>query len=251
MLFDLENDPVEIHDLAALHPEIVAQLVVEFDLQAGTNYVYPIDNRNESRNTTFPPYELDRLLVPRDFFRTSQSIPGLVITPMVGDRSYVIRADFDWKSENTGVIFALGDRFCGLTLFVRSGALYFVYQWWHSPKSLAPIKLVEGPQIFEFRYKAIGERKGIANVTLNGVICFVDLDLSPTLLRIPNSGLSVGVSRRTAVSEQYEDMGSFEYSGHIDRIRIEPGDIAPKSPEEISEETYQSKLRDSLDKLER
>lgn len=67
MLFDLENDPVEIHDLAALHPEIVAQLVVEFDLQAGTNYVYPIDNRNESRNTTFPPYELDRLLVPRDF----------------------------------------------------------------------------------------------------------------------------------------------------------------------------------------
>jgi len=39
MLFDLENDPVEIHDLAALHPEIVAQLVVEFDIQAGTNYV--------------------------------------------------------------------------------------------------------------------------------------------------------------------------------------------------------------------
>ena len=250
MLFDLENDPVEIHDLAALHPEIVAQLVVEFDLQAGTNYVYPIDNRNESRNTTFPPYELDRLLVPRDFFRTSQSIPGLVITPMVGDRSYIIRADFDWKSENTGVIFALGDRFCGLTLFVRSGALYFVYQWWHSPKSLAPIKLVEGPQIFEFRYKAIGERKGIANVTLNGVICFVDLDLSPTLLRIPNSGLSVGVSRRTAVSEQYEDMGSFKYSGHIGRIRIEPGDLAPKSPEEISEEIYQLKLRGSSDKLE-
>ena len=87
-------------------------------------------------------------------------------------------------------------------------------------------------------------------MTLNDVICFVDLDLSPTLLRIPNSGLSVGVSRRTAVSEQYEDMGSFKYSGHIGRIRIEPGDLAPKSPEEISEETYQSKLRGSSDKLE-
>ena len=52
------------------------------------------------------------------------------------------------------------------------------------------------------------------------------------------------------MSEQYEDMGSFEYSGHIGRIRIEPGDLAPKSPEEISEEIYQLKLRGSSDKLE-
>ena len=247
MLFDLDKDPAEINDLAASEPAIVERLVAEFDAEAGSNYVYPIDSRNEGRNTTFPPYELDRILIPRDFFRIGQSIPGLVITPMVGDRSYVLTARFDWQPGNEGVVFALGDRFCGLALFVDGGALHFVYQWWYSPKAISPIPLSKGSQHFEFAYSAIGGRKGLADVSLNGIQHFKGLDLSPSLLRVPSSGMSVGMSRRTAVSERYEDKGTFEYTGQIDRIRIEPGELAPGSLEEPSEESYQAKLRASRD----
>jgi arylsulfatase A-like enzyme len=243
MLFDLDEDPAEIKDLAASQPAIVARLVAEFDAEAGTNYVYPIDSRNEGRNTTFPPYELDRILIPRDFFRVGQSIPGLVLTPMIGDRSYVLTARFEWHAGDEGVIFALGDRFCGLALFVEGGALHLVYQWWYSPKAISPITLSEGSQDFAFTYRAIGGRKGLANVSLNGFDHCTDLDLSPSLLRVPNSGMSIGISRRTAVSEQYEHKGSFEYTGQIDRVRIEPGELAPGSLEEPSEESYQAKLR--------
>ena len=223
----------------------MAKLIAEFDADAGTNYVYPIDTRNESRNTTFPPYEQSRLFIERDFFRTAHSIPGLLLTPMVGDRSYVMRANFDWQAGDEGVIFALGDRFCGMTLFVEDSALHFVYQWWHSPKTVTPITLSSGAQVFEFSYHATGDRKGNADITLNGVQLFNKVDLSPSLLRIPSCGLSIGISRRTAVSERYEHKGAFEYTGNIDRLRITPGELAPASLEEPSEEIYQDRLRHS------
>ena len=55
--------------------------------------------------------------------------------------------------------------------------------------------------------------------------------------------MSIGMSRRTAVSEHFADKGAFEYTGQIDRVRIEPGVLAPGSLEEPSEEIFQAKLR--------
>jgi arylsulfatase len=243
MLFDLAQDPAEITDLAATHPDIVARLVAEFDAEAGQNYVYPIDVRDERRNSQMPPYEVDRVLLPRDFYRQGQSIPSVVISPLVGDRSYALSAHFDWQQGNEGIIFALGDRFCGLVLFVEEGALHCIYQQWHNPKTLTPIPLSAGTQTFVFDYHAIGSRQGNATVSLNGMVHLQGIDLSPTLVRIPSCGMSIGLSRRLAVSERYEHRGAFEYSGQIERIRIEPGVIAPGSQVEPSEEVYQAKLR--------
>ena len=243
MLFDLAQDPAEIHDLAAAHPAIVEGLIAEFDAEAGANYVYPLDVRDERRNNQMPPYELDRVLLPRDFYRLGQSIPSIVVSPLVADRSYLLRADFDWQPGNEGVIFALGDRFCGLVLFAEDGALHFIYQQWHNPKTLTPIRLSAGAQTFSFDYRATGSRKGHASLSLNGVVQVEGVDLSPTLVRIPSCGMSVGLSRRLAVSERYEHRGAFEYGGQIGRIRIEPGEIAPDSLVEPSEAAYQARLR--------
>ncbi len=185
MLFDLAQDPAEIHDLAAMHPAIVERLIAEFDAEAGANYVYPIDVRDERRNNQMPPYELDRVLLPRDFYRLGQSIPSVVVSPLVADRSYLLSAEFDWQPGNEGVIFALGDRFCGLVLFAEDGALHFIYQQWHNPQTLTPIRLSAGAQTFSFDYRAIGARKGHATVSLNGVVQVEAVDLSPTLVRIP------------------------------------------------------------------
>ena len=190
-----------------------------------------------------PPYELDRVLVPRDFYRLGQSIPSVVVSPLVADRSYLLSAEFDWQPGNEGVIFALGDRFCGLVLFAEDGALHFIYQQWHNPQTLTPIRLSAGAQTFSFDYRAIGARKGHATVSLNGVVQVEAVDLSPTLVRIPSCGMSIGLSRRLAVSERYEHRGTFEYGGQITRIRIEPGETAPGSLVEPSEAAYQAKLR--------
>jgi hypothetical protein len=78
---------------------------------------------------------------------------------------------------------------------------------------------------------------------LNGVVQVEAVDLSPTLVRIPSCGMSIGLSRRLSVSERYEHRGTFEFGGQIVRIRIEPGDVAPGSLVEPSEAVYQAKLR--------
>lgn len=243
MLFDLAKDPAEIKDLAQAHPDIVRRLVAEFDAEAGANYVYPIDTRDERRNPHVPPYELDRLLTPRDFYRTGQSIPSLVVSPLVCDRSYVLNAKFDWAAGNEGILFALGDRFCGLVVFVEDGALHCIYQWWHSPRTLSPIALAAGPQDFEFSYRALGARKGHATLSLNGTRHHHEADLSPTMLRVPSCGMSIGISRRLSVSERYEHRGAFAYGGRITRVRIEPGELAPGSLLEPSEEVVQTRMR--------
>lgn len=243
MLFDLAEDPAEINDLANEHPEIVRRLVEEFDAEAGADFVYPIDTRDERRNHHVPPYEVERMLAPRDFYRVGQSIPSLVVSPLVCDRDYVLKARFDWSSGNEGIIFSLGDRFCGLVLYVEEGALHCIYQWWHQPKVLEPITLAAGWQEFELRYRATGMRKGHADVVLNSVPRLKNVDLSPTMLRVPTCGMSIGISRRLSVSERYAHKGDFRYGGRIDRVRIEPGLLAPGSILEPSEEIAQTRMR--------
>lgn len=190
-----------------------------------------------------PPYEVDRMLAPREFYNTGASIPSLVISPLVCDRNYRLTATFEWTQPDEGVIFSMGDRFCGIVLYVQAGALHFVYQWWQRPIALAPIKLSEGQQRFELRYRAHAGRQGEADLILNDATVYATVDLSPTMLKIPNSGMSVGLSRRLSVSEQTAKQGSFAYSGSIDRIRVEPGKLAPGSMLEPDEAVAQALIR--------
>lgn len=243
MLFNIDEDPAEIVDLAKTHPDIVQRLVDEFDAEAGANFVYPIDTRDERRNHHVPPYEVERLLAPRDFYRIGQSMPSLVVSPLVSDRSYRLEARFDWSPGDEGIVFSMGDRFCGMVLSVESGHLHFVYQWWHRPRVLEPMALGAGTQVFELHYRALGGRKGQADLCLNGVRYVEHADLSPTILRVPNSGLSVGVSRRLSVSERYANRGAFSYTGGIERVRIEPGALASGSALEPSEALVQARMR--------
>ena len=185
------------------------------------------------------------MLAPRDFYRVGQSIPSLVVSPLVCDRDYVLKARFEWCAGNEGVIFALGDRFCGLVLYVEAGALHCIYQWWQRPKVLEPLGLTAGWQEFELRYRASGMRRGQADVVLNGAPRLQRVELSPTMLRVPTCGMSIGISRRLSVSERYAHKGDFRYGGRIDRVRIEPGVLAPGSILEPSEEVVQAKMRPS------
>lgn len=243
MLFNIADDPAEIVDLAKAHPDIVQRMVDEFDAEAGANFVYPLDTRDERRNYHVPPYEVERMLAPRSFYRIGQSIPSLAVSPLVCDRCYRLEARFNWAPGEEGIIFSLGDRFCGIVLYVESGQLHFIYQWWHRPTELQPIALNAGSQTFELHYRALGGRQGKADLVLNGVRFVDTVDLSPTMLRIPNSGMSVGLSRRLSVSERYAHRGAFSYTGIIEQVRIEPGELAPGSHLEPSEALVQERLR--------
>ena len=244
MLFNIAHDPTELHDQAASEPAVLQRLVAEFEADAGANYVYPIDNRDEARSIMHPPYMRQRIRMAREFRPGGQSVPNVVIAPLVaGDRSFVLSAHFDWQPGYEGVIVAIGDRFAGMAIYVRDGALHHVHQWWFRPTELAPIPLARGPQVFELDYRAVGARRGEGRIIMNGKELYRAVDLSPTLVRVPSGGLNVGISRRQAVSERYADCGAFRYSGRIDFVRIVPGEQAPDSAIVTDEEAAQAALR--------
>lgn len=245
MLFDLESDPAELNDLAGTQPEIVARLVAEFEADASANYVYPLDGRDDLRAITVPPYELEGRGAPREFRRGAGWVPGTVVSPLIADRNFKLEAWFDWQPGQEGVVVAMGDRFNGISLFVDSGALHVVYQWWYSPTELAPIALQPGTQHFVLDYTALGGRRGQGQALLNGQVCQRDVELSPTFLRLPSGGLTVGLNRRQSVSERYADRGSFAYGGAIERVRITPGPQAPGTLLVIDESLVQQQLREA------
>ncbi|CAN7776368.1 arylsulfatase [Cupriavidus necator] len=245
MLFDLVNDPTEINDLAAQEPERLRMMVEAFEGDASANYVYPLDNRDSLRAITLPPYELDDVNRARSFYPGSQSIPSIIVSPLIADRSFTLSASFDYQSGNEGVIYALGDRFTGLLAFVESGALHFVWQRWMKPVELDAIPLNAGPQTFTLDYRALGERKGRGHFTLNGQAVIEAAELSPTPVRLPSGGLDVGINRRQPISQRIAGRGGFRYSGQIEIVRLMPGEPAPDSPLVLDEAALQARMRDS------
>ena len=245
MLFNIENDPSEILDLATEQPMLLAKLIAAFEEEASTNFVYPLDNRDDSRAITLPPYALQKASRRHTFYNGASWVPSSVVSPLLADRSFEIEVCFEWQPGQQGVLFNLGDRFAGVSAYVMHNALHFVYQRWFSPIELAPLPLLPGPQTLSWKYHALGQRQGASDIGLNLKTWVAGMNMSPTLVRIPSGGLTVGMSRRQSVSERLDHHGTFTYQGKLQYMAITPGAQAPDSPMNIDEESIQRRLRET------
>jgi arylsulfatase A-like enzyme len=229
MLFDLEADPCETTDLAAQNPQRVAAMAQAFDADAIANYVYPLDNRALERAVTIPPFMAVTVNTTRTFFAGTPTVSRAVVGPLLADRSYVIRSHFEWQSGQQGVIFAIGEVFVGMVLFVMNDHLYFTYHRWMAPIELPAVPLVPGTQEVVLQYEASGKRQGAGRLLVNGVEVVPLTVMSPTIIGVHVEGIDIGLDRRQRVSPRYADFGTFRYTGTIDRVVIEPGAQAPGS----------------------
>ena len=103
--------------------------------------------------------------------------------------------------------------------------------------------LAPGAQDFVLRFNALGERKGCGSFEVNGQRWRDAVDLSPTMVRLPSGGLSVGINWRRPISERYAHRGTFRYSGAIDSVHIEPGRQSADTPMLLDEAAIQARMR--------
>jgi arylsulfatase len=231
MLFDLEHDPTEMHDVASEHPAKLRALVDAFDRDAEANYVYPLDNRGVRRSLTVPPYLEAELDLPRAFYRGAGTAALSVVAPMIADRDYALACRFTYCAADRGVVFALGDSIAGLALYARDGALRFFYHGGQGKTAQHDrLPACDGDNLFEVRHRALGSRRGVGTLILNGIEV-ATLDMSPTtILGLGvGEGLDVGCDRRLHVTERYGGNGACEYTGRVDHVHIAPGKQAPDS----------------------
>ncbi|MDP1877652.1 MAG: arylsulfatase, partial [Actinomycetota bacterium] len=229
MLFDLESDPTEAHDLAHDHPVKLGELIQAFEADAQANYVYPIDNRDHRRVLAIPPFMEPTLSVPRIFYPGCSTVPATVMTSLLSDRDFAIECDFEFRRADRGVLFAVGNSFGGMSLYVDGDYLHFVYNGGKRLACAGAIRLSQGKVHVLLQHRALGQRQGQGTLTVNGQEAPTLIDMSPTILRLTGEGLDVGRDRRLKVCDHYSGEGAFAYSGTIRHVRLQPGSRAPDS----------------------
>jgi arylsulfatase len=230
MLFDIERDATEVHDLAAAQPAKVAELVTAFDADAHANYVYPLDNRGVHRSLTVPPFLEDDVNRARTFYPGAGTAALGVVGPLIADRDYRLRCNFTHAEGDEGVVFAIGDPLAGMALFVREGRATLVYCGGTGSESSQAFDLSRGNVAFELLHRALGERRGVGRIVIDGREAGT-LDMSPTtILGIGvGEGLDIGCDRKQQVTPRYSRADTFPYTGTVQYVAIEPGPHPPDS----------------------
>jgi arylsulfatase A-like enzyme len=225
MLFDLSADPTEIDDLARAMPKKVAELVAAFEADAHANYVYPLDNRDIRRALTVPPFLEKHVHTPRVFYGGTPTVALAAVSPLVADRDFSLACRFTWKTEDIGVVFALGDPIAGMALFARDGRLCFVYHGGTGQHVLRDsLPAIEGDNHFVLEHRAQGGRIGEGHFVMNGRAAPDAMPMSPTLiLGWVGEGLDIGRDSKQHVSPCYDAIGPCRYTGEVYEVCITPG----------------------------
>jgi hypothetical protein len=217
-LYHLDSDFSECRDLAATHPDVLAELVELWWSEARRYGVLPLDDRI-----------LERFLVPKPRPITDRStfvyypgarIPGEGAANLI-DVSYTVTAHVSKPGD--GVLICHGDRFSGYSLFVQGGHLVHDYNCAGAHtvvRSSSP--LPAGPQVLRYRFTRTGRLQGRGSLEVDGAEVGA-VEVPQTLgIHMNAIGVSVGRNPLSPVSPQYES--PFPFSGRLDRVVIEVGD---------------------------
>ena len=175
-LYELAADFSECHDLAALHPEKLAQLQALWLQEAKRLQVLPLDDRETERLA-------DRGKgVARQRFELVAGMARIDrhACPDITDRSYRITAEYwaDADAPVEGVMLSYGSWFGGLVLYVKDTQVHFEYLYDDTtryrlsaalPSAASPVQVVlsfdrTGPHSGVARLAVMGEER--ATVTL-------------------------------------------------------------------------------------
>ncbi|RJQ77368.1 arylsulfatase [Amycolatopsis panacis] len=234
-LYDLTTDWSQARDLAARHPEKLADLRDRFLIEAAKHQVFPLDDRVTERENPAVAGRIDLL-----GGRTSVTYHGGMrrcteeTTPNVKNRSHSVVAEIEVPEGGAeGVLIAQGGRFGGWSLYVVDGCPSYVYNYFgmarYTVRGTNPLPAGRHEIRAEFDYDGGGLGKG-AMVTL--AVDGTKHASGRVERTIPyyfsfDETLNVGVDLGTPVTEDYPVIDN-EFTGTVHMVRI---DLAPAAEE--------------------
>jgi arylsulfatase len=224
-LYNIVDDPSEADDLAAQHPDKLAEMRKIFDQEAAKYSVYPLDNR-----------ALIRFLEPRpgvpgaghrsvyNYTSSVDKIPKSA-APSVIDRSYRITANVEIPQGGAeGVLVTDGGRFGGFALYLLKGRPVFFYNFvnvagyrWEG-SALAP---GNHTIVYDFKYDGVGFGHG-GTGTLSVDDTVVDRKFQPKTLPFlfpEDEYFDVGSDTGTPINTDYQV--PFPFTGKINKVSVE------------------------------
>jgi arylsulfatase A-like enzyme len=227
-LFDLTTDPSELNDLAAEHPERVAELSAAWEAAAWAHDVFPLD---EGAGIVW-------LSRPDSDQRYSQPVTLLPGTPTLERwravqliQTRAVRIEIDVVETGEGVLVAHGGQGGGYSAYVEGGRLFVAYNEYGDLHTLDAGTLSPGAHAIELELTVRERLRWDVMVRVDGTEAARLDDVSMLFAMAPFEGIDVGVDRRSPVSwPVYQRHGAFAFRGALGHVRYVPGPIAPDAP---------------------
>jgi len=233
-LYHVAGDFAENENVAADHPDRLADLIGRWWVEAGKYGVLPVDGSGLARMTNEKPLvgaARDRFV----YYPGTQSVPFFA-APRVLNRPHSITADVEIPADGAeGVLLCQGTAAGGYSLFVQDGALHYVHNW--VARDVLRVSSAAGaitPGRHTLRYEF--EPKGMPDLAQGhgmpgGFQLYVDgvlvgaADVPYTTLFAFNPGqLSCGADPGSTVTTDYA--GPFRFTGTIHDVTVDlSGDL--------------------------
>ena len=125
-LYDLTTDPTELRDLAAEHPEKVAELAAAWEAAAHAEQIYPLDEGSNLKFVQRP----ERSLVfsePVTIYPGTPTLERWRSLELINMRDFTVTASVDLAEGDRGWLVAHGDQGGGYGLYVDDGRLWWLH----------------------------------------------------------------------------------------------------------------------------
>ena len=233
-LYNLADDRTETTNLAADHPEKVAELSAEWEHQARENQVYPLDEGSRLRYVIRPPYE-EPLTRPVRIAAGTHTLERYRSQQLIQWRSFDVDVDLGqdgYRPGDAGVLVSHGDQGGGYVLFVDAvedgGELVFVHNGYGVMSELRCGPVPAGATAIRLAVAAPGGWQWNVTVSINSATAGQLDDLVMLGAMAPFEGINVGIDRRSPVSwALHERHGTFAWSGSLRSVSYSPGPSAP------------------------
>ncbi|GAA4739285.1 arylsulfatase [Actinomycetospora chibensis] len=223
-LYHLDEDWTQAHDLAAEHPDKLAQMKETFSIEAAKNSVYPVGGglwvlvfHPEMRIST--PYR------EWNFTGDITRMPEFC-APALGNRANLVTIDLDVPEQAQGVLYALGGAGGGLTCYIEDGVLCYEYNLFLLSRTRirSERRLPVGPATIQIATAQPDPKPGGAldvAMTVDGDEHGVGhVPVSAPLLFSANDCLDIGTCLGGPVSLDYAAKAPFPFNGRIDRVNV-------------------------------
>ncbi len=236
-LYHIEEDFSQSNDLAAEHPEKLAELQELFDEQAWKYQVYPLSGDTTSRALPFHRPSLIAGQKKFTYYRENVHLPELAIVNMK-NRSFEMTAYLEIPEGGAeGVVICQGGNLAGWTLFVRDNKPTYYYNWMgHEIYEIASDQeLPQGAVTLKVDFEYDGGGLGLgghAALSVNGdKVADGRVEKTvPFVFSMSGETMDVGIDTGAPVAPYPHH--EFPFTGTIKKVDIEVGSVLAGIPEE-------------------
>jgi arylsulfatase len=242
-LYHLLTDPTETADLAARHPEKVAELVEAWERAAWANQVFPLNEGSGLMSLLRPPTEAV-FGEPVTILPGTPTLERYRSAKLIEQRAFTLTIRLGHRSGDEGVLVAHGDQAGGYLLYVEAGELHYFHHAFGEARALRGGPLPAGDGEIVLEATAPGQNRWNLRLRVGGAEVARG-DGFPMFSHLtPFQGIDVGIDRRSPVSwELSERHGPFPYTGALGSVTYTPGELAPDRGPQLLQQLREVGLR--------